>query len=634
MPTAGEYKHEPSGIPCHCFVRRRIRHSGCKKSCLRQPQDDQSVCKSKKVTFNPILCIRNYDNNTKSDSEKLCTELQETHRSISQQHQRCKSPPPSSRAGKKTLWNKITSFGIKGTVNTRSGVKLQKVNYSKLPVLHNNAKDANNNVISTINMNHSKQQQSHYHLQFNDSPNFDSNDLNAGTTSSNNNSKILPYDSSSSDSESSYDHSSKQIFNNNNHIGDNMTLTDNSLASSILSHASLSSSNEKRKSNSLMQTFKGNPVTSNSLHDNPSPCYKSSKTRSVAPVLNKNSLTPNQYNEDSMSNYESSNARSFTPTSNEGSLISNRQYTGFSTNPANCVSGIKNDGSTSHLPAFSLSFSRREQSHEDQDSSSSESSDISSLSHSKMSSVSSQHNPLQKPSSCSTTHTSDHSYCDLCQNNRLDSSIDTDSNETRNTVTEAKYVNELARSRDHRSKSLQINLRNSRENSGEYIYSDMNNSRRANYDYINGSQQWTNSEAVESSSSTIPAFPTQSLTQSSAKHKPQVNLGHRIVQDRTSCPGVTSQLGTKLGTTVMNPYRLKFLNKGSRTNLRQDCGDIRMSCFDKADENSYTPNERVVKPFTLSEVLRMTWIILFWTGCAFLIALGYIFVFACSREYD
>lgn len=628
MPTAGEYKHEPSGIPCHCFVRRRIRHSGCKKSCLRQPQDDQSVCKSKKVTFNPIICIRNYDNNTKSDSEELCTELQETHWSTSQQHQRCKSPPPSSRGRKKTLWNKITSFGIKGTVNTRSCVKLRKVSYSKLPVDHSNAKDANNNVISTINMNHSnsfpKEQQSHYHLQLNDSPSFDLNDLNSGTISSNNNSKILPYDSSSSDSESSYGRSSKQIFNNNNHIGDNMTSTDNSFASSIPPHISLSSSNEKCKSNSLMQTFKRNSVKSNQLHDNISPSYKSSKTRSFAAVLHKNSLTPNQYtrNDESMSNYESSNARSFTPTSNEGSLISNRQYMGFSRNPANCVSGIKNDGSTSHLSG--------EQSQQDQDSSSFESSDISSLSHSKMSSVYSQHNPLQKPSPCSTTHTSDHSYCDLCQNNRLDSSIDTESNETRNTLTEAKYVNELAPSRDHRNKSLQINLRNSRENSSEYIYSDMNNSRRANYDYVNDNQRWINSEAVDSSSSTIPAFPTQSL----AKHIPQVNLAHRMVQERTSCPGVTSQLGTKLGTTVTNPYRLKFLNKGPRTNLRQDCGEIRMSCFDKADENSYTPNERVVKPFTVSEVLRMTWIILFWTGCAFLIALGYIFVFACSREYD
>lgn len=72
MPTAGEYKHEPSGIPCHCYVRRRLSHSAGRKSCLRRQSDSSSQysdSKSKKVTFNPVLSVRSYDNDSAKPPE-------------------------------------------------------------------------------------------------------------------------------------------------------------------------------------------------------------------------------------------------------------------------------------------------------------------------------------------------------------------------------------------------------------------------------------------------------------------------------------------------------------------------------------------------------------------------------------
>ena len=80
MPTAGEFKHEPFGIPCQCFVKRRTRRINCMKSCLRSNSSEPSSSghrandKHKKVTFNPILSVCNYDDEIILDIDK------DTHR--------------------------------------------------------------------------------------------------------------------------------------------------------------------------------------------------------------------------------------------------------------------------------------------------------------------------------------------------------------------------------------------------------------------------------------------------------------------------------------------------------------------------------------------------------------------------
>ncbi len=71
MPTAGEYKHEPSGIPCHCYVRRRIHRSLSRKPCLRQSHDHRTHQKTKSVSFDPVIRIRSYTKDGKSDHCKL-----------------------------------------------------------------------------------------------------------------------------------------------------------------------------------------------------------------------------------------------------------------------------------------------------------------------------------------------------------------------------------------------------------------------------------------------------------------------------------------------------------------------------------------------------------------------------------
>ncbi len=71
MPTAGEYKHELSGIPCHCYVRRRIHRSLSRKPCLRKSHDHRTNQKPKNISFDPVLRIRSYKKDGKSDHCKL-----------------------------------------------------------------------------------------------------------------------------------------------------------------------------------------------------------------------------------------------------------------------------------------------------------------------------------------------------------------------------------------------------------------------------------------------------------------------------------------------------------------------------------------------------------------------------------
>lgn len=69
MPTASEYRHEPYGIPCHCYVRRRINRSLSRKSCLRRPQHcaDELARPPKSVSFDPVLRVRSYRSQFRCD---------------------------------------------------------------------------------------------------------------------------------------------------------------------------------------------------------------------------------------------------------------------------------------------------------------------------------------------------------------------------------------------------------------------------------------------------------------------------------------------------------------------------------------------------------------------------------------
>ncbi|XP_065212880.1 uncharacterized protein LOC135840335 [Planococcus citri] len=137
MPTAGEYKHEPSGIPCHCYVRRRLHHSTCKKSCLRKQSDSSSQysdSRSKKVTFNPILRIRSYENQQKPEPESspLLNDSEQPTGAIKSQNY---DGSPDTNA----LCNKLTSlFGLNQQCKSFHDDK--KIGRSS-PRDHNNAVD-------------------------------------------------------------------------------------------------------------------------------------------------------------------------------------------------------------------------------------------------------------------------------------------------------------------------------------------------------------------------------------------------------------------------------------------------------------------------------------------------------------
>lgn len=64
MPTAGEFKHELTENSCLCFLRRRRARDfhPTLKSCFRKKVTNSFATKSKKVTFDPVLRIRNFDN--------------------------------------------------------------------------------------------------------------------------------------------------------------------------------------------------------------------------------------------------------------------------------------------------------------------------------------------------------------------------------------------------------------------------------------------------------------------------------------------------------------------------------------------------------------------------------------------
>ncbi|XKL61653.1 hypothetical protein PGB90_001486 [Kerria lacca] len=178
MPTAGEYKHEPSGIPCHCYVRRRIHHSLCpwKKSCLRKSYDQQAPCKSnKKVTFDRVLRVRSYEGNDyfKYIIDNSVTECSPTTPNITSIFDDEKVVPseikPQIVINKNevdndwSLRNTITSFftfrkgnNIHSEKNARTNIK-----YSKLPVSYKGTRDGNNNFElfsqkSEVDMNESR----------------------------------------------------------------------------------------------------------------------------------------------------------------------------------------------------------------------------------------------------------------------------------------------------------------------------------------------------------------------------------------------------------------------------------------------------------------------------------------------
>lgn len=153
MPTAGEYKHEPSGIPCHCYVKRRLHHSTCKKSCLRKQSDSSpqyTDTKSKKVTFNPILSIRSYEHQPQtedSDTRPLLNNCKHSADGI-------KTPNyDTSSSNTSTLCDKLTSlFGLNQQCRSSNDTK----NPSRASSKHIHRRDHNNNVTDQGDKMHSK----------------------------------------------------------------------------------------------------------------------------------------------------------------------------------------------------------------------------------------------------------------------------------------------------------------------------------------------------------------------------------------------------------------------------------------------------------------------------------------------
>lgn len=136
MPTAGEYKHEPCGIPCHCYVRRRLHQSAYKKSCLRKQSDSSSQysdSKAKKVTFNPILSVHSYD--SEETAEKPDYKFTQKEAKLLQNYAHLSHSP--------TLCDKLTSlFGLRQCKPTKR---------SNSPVHQKIRHDYNNNAVGEMN---------------------------------------------------------------------------------------------------------------------------------------------------------------------------------------------------------------------------------------------------------------------------------------------------------------------------------------------------------------------------------------------------------------------------------------------------------------------------------------------------
>ena len=108
---------------------------------------------------------------------------------------------------------------------------------------------------------------------------------------------------------------------------------------------------------------------------------------------------------------------------------------------------------------------------------------------------------------------------------------------------------------------------------------------------------------------------------------------------------MTPQSAPDLQAIMSSPYDIKFLNECVKAYVR-NAGDSELEIDILAKIQTVEKTER--SPLNrksgggglrgsssiIEDIFKMTPVALFWTGCAFLVALVYIILFSCAKDHD
>lgn len=203
------------------------------------------------------------------------------------------------------------------------------------------------------------------------------------------------------------------------------------------------------------------------------------------------------------------------------------------------------------------------------------------------------------------------------------------------------------------------------EKSDEYIYESPDNRNNREYEYVpvkSSLRRRTESENLDSCL-TVPAFEGGAGCGNVygggggafVKHKTESDLsveagspekagGHHARVDVLMTP----QSAPDLQAIMCSPYDIKFLNECVKAYVRS-AGDSELEIDILAKIQTIEGTERAPlnrrlggtssacagrKSPVVDDIFKMTPVALFWTGCAFLIALIYIILFSCGKDHE